>query len=77
MEMSRSDMALFPAYKATSECEYIEKPKNFKEKMNEIMKKEGIKVELPQKRETRSQSKKKEEMKKEVEEEDESQGEEE
>jgi hypothetical protein len=36
--------------------------------MNEIMKKEGIKVDVPQKRETRSQSKKKEEMKKEAEE---------
>jgi hypothetical protein len=30
-------MALFPAKKPTSECEYDEKPKEFNEKMSQIL----------------------------------------
>ncbi len=71
MQISRSTVALFPAYKPTSECEYNEKPKDFKQKMAEIMKKEGKEEVIPNKRETRSQSKKKEESKKAAEEESE------
>ena len=54
MQISRSTVALFPAYKPTSECEYNEKPKDFKQKMAEIMKKEGKEEVIPHKRETRS-----------------------
>jgi hypothetical protein len=47
-------MALFPAYVPTSECDYADKPTNFKEKMAEILKKEGKEEVIPQKRMTRS-----------------------
>lgn len=71
MQISRSNVALFPAYIPTSECDYADKPTNFKEKMAEILKKEGKEEVILQKRMTRSQSKKKEESKKVAEEESE------
>ena len=42
MEISRQKISLFPACKPTSEYEYDEKPKDFKQKMSEILKKEGV-----------------------------------
>ena len=54
MQISRSSIALFPAYIPTSECDYADKPTNFKEKMAEILKKEGKEEVIPQKRMTRS-----------------------